>query len=140
MVYPPEDGHPSGTNRAGRALTSFMRRTPLTTTPRRQGRCTCSTGLNWTGLEQVDPVTRPSRRVHLIGCSETRAAGAQQVLDIRVRSLVQIVQFSWCSVNTPIGKHVFRTPVGELNNSAVNFTCSAPPPSFFAPQIRALHN
>ena len=27
--------HP-GTNRAGRALTSFMRRTPLTTTPRRQ--------------------------------------------------------------------------------------------------------
>jgi len=127
MVYPPEDGHPSGTNRAGRALTSFMRRTPLTTTPRRQGGCTCSTGLNWTGLKQVDPVTRPSRRVHLIGCSETRAAGAQQVLDIRVRSLVQIVQFSWCSVNTPIGKHVFRTPVGELNNSAVNFTCSASP-------------
>ena len=29
------DTHP-GTNRARRALTSFMRRTPLTTTPRRQ--------------------------------------------------------------------------------------------------------
>jgi len=29
MVYPPEDG--TGTNRARRALTSFMRRTPLTT-------------------------------------------------------------------------------------------------------------
>ena len=48
MVYPPEDGHPSryytrlktvthpGTNRTQRALTSFMQRTPLTTTPRRQ--------------------------------------------------------------------------------------------------------
>ena len=37
MVYPPEDGHPSRyTNRARRALTSFIRRTPLTTTPRRQ--------------------------------------------------------------------------------------------------------
>ena len=32
MVYPPEDG----TNRARRALTSFMRRTPLTTMPRHQ--------------------------------------------------------------------------------------------------------
>ena len=34
MVYPPEDAftHP-GTNRARRALTSFIRRTPLTTTP-----------------------------------------------------------------------------------------------------------
>ena len=37
MVYPPEDGHPSMySNRARRALTSFMRRTPLTTTPRHQ--------------------------------------------------------------------------------------------------------
>ena len=36
MAYPPEDGHPPSTNRARRALTSFMRRTPLTTTPRRQ--------------------------------------------------------------------------------------------------------
>jgi len=37
MAYPPEDGHPSQhTNRARRGLTSFMRRTPLTTTPRRQ--------------------------------------------------------------------------------------------------------
>jgi len=38
MAHPPEDGHPlthPGTNRARRALTSFMRRTPLTTTPRR---------------------------------------------------------------------------------------------------------
>jgi len=36
MVYPPENGHHPGTNRARRGLTSFMRRTPLTTTPRRQ--------------------------------------------------------------------------------------------------------
>jgi len=37
MVYPPEDAvtYPS-TNRARRALTSFTRQTPLTTTPRRQ--------------------------------------------------------------------------------------------------------
>ena len=35
MVYPPEDGYPSSTNRARRALTLFMRRTPLATTPRR---------------------------------------------------------------------------------------------------------
>ena len=37
--------HP-GTNRARRALTSFMRRTPLTTTPRRQpsGDCGRSIG------------------------------------------------------------------------------------------------
>ena len=39
MAHPPEDGHPlthPGTNRARRALTSFLRRMPLTTTPRRQ--------------------------------------------------------------------------------------------------------
>ena len=30
MVYPPEDGHRPGTNRARCVLTSFMRRTPLT--------------------------------------------------------------------------------------------------------------
>ena len=41
MVYSAEDGHPcpiqvGPANRARRALTSFTRRTPLTTTPRRQ--------------------------------------------------------------------------------------------------------
>jgi len=37
MVHPPEDGHPHPrTNRARRGLTSFMRRMPLTTPPRRQ--------------------------------------------------------------------------------------------------------
>ena len=36
MVYPPEVVTHPGTNRARRALTPFMRRTPLTTTPRRQ--------------------------------------------------------------------------------------------------------
>jgi len=36
MVYLPEDGQHPSTNRALRALTSFMRRTLLTTTPRRQ--------------------------------------------------------------------------------------------------------
>ena len=37
IVYPPEDGHPPMyTNRARRVLTWFMRRTSLTTTPRRQ--------------------------------------------------------------------------------------------------------
>jgi len=43
MVYPNTVTHP-GTNRARRALTSFIRRTPLTTTPRRQ-RDAYSTGL-----------------------------------------------------------------------------------------------
>ena len=33
MAYPPKDGHPSGTNRARRALTSFIRRTLLQKTP-----------------------------------------------------------------------------------------------------------
>ena len=36
MVYPPEDRHPSSTICYRRALTSFMRRTLLTTTPRHQ--------------------------------------------------------------------------------------------------------
>ena len=36
MVYPPEDGHPSITNRTRRGLSSFLRWTPLTTTPCRQ--------------------------------------------------------------------------------------------------------
>jgi len=36
MVYPPEDGYPSRYKPARRALTTFIRRTPLTTTPRRQ--------------------------------------------------------------------------------------------------------
>jgi len=36
MIYPPEDGQNPSTNQTRRALTSFMRRTPLTTTPRRQ--------------------------------------------------------------------------------------------------------
>ena len=47
MVYPPEDGHPSSTNRARRALTSFMRRTPLTTMPRRQRSDARLSWLSW---------------------------------------------------------------------------------------------
>jgi len=55
MVYPPEDvTHPS-TNRARRELTSFMRRTPLTTTPRRH--------LCYYGVESICfRVVRPSVR------------------------------------------------------------------------------
>jgi len=34
MVYPPEDGTRPGINWARRGLTSFMRRMPLTSTPR----------------------------------------------------------------------------------------------------------
>ena len=42
MVYPSEDGTQPGTNRARRALTSFIRRTPLTTSPRRQPKSCCT--------------------------------------------------------------------------------------------------
>ena len=69
MVYPPEDGHQS---RARRALTSFMWRTPLTTTPRRQpykqcllftlnlfyNECWSSSLPAWTFSQQAVSVTR----------------------------------------------------------------------------------
>jgi len=46
MVYPPKTVTRPGTHRARRALTSFMRRTPLTTTPRRQLICSSTCMVN----------------------------------------------------------------------------------------------
>jgi len=66
MVYPKTVTHP-GTNRARRALTSFIRRTPLTTMPRRQSLPTGSQCLCYT-RQMLDRC--PSGRYgDMIGCA-----------------------------------------------------------------------
>ena len=67
MVYPPRPKtvtHPS-TNRARRALTSFMRRTPPTTTPRRQPDPPTGKGTLETVMLTRPPVSWPRPRPQL---------------------------------------------------------------------------
>ena len=84
------------------------------------------TELNWTDLQQVDPVswpglvvTRARRRHDLIGCSETGTVSAQpvpEILRVPIR-LVKLESANWssvrlsfgaylCAANKPLLKHV----------------------------------
>jgi len=62
---------------------------------------------NWTGLQQVDPVTWLVLRRHLIGCSETRTVGAQPVRALWTRAACV--------------RKLGRTPIVEIQSSSVQF-------------------